>query len=453
MAKLSFAVFIVFCAIVISCNSNNTSFEDSVPYLHTLTTNVSPEGSGTVYPSGGEFTAGNNLTLEALPSEGFIFDHWDDDLTGRSNPDSLFFTANRTVTAYFVERYYPLSIEIIGEGYIREAVIEDSPEVTVRLTAISSEGWYFERWEGSLTGNENPEILEVGEEKNVTAIFRQYDPQGFVINVEVEGEGSVEYDPLENAYDQDEEVTVTAVAASGWSFTEWRGDLTGNNNPETIVMNENKNITAVFEESTGPDASNSSVTVNQNQLQAGGNAIVTVELRDYNNNPVGGLSHSDFSISVSGNATFGTVSETSPGSYQFTITNYTAEQVEVTVTSNGVVINDSAVVTFRAGDPDAIEIEKQPEESIRNQPVEGPPTVRVLDEFGNGVPGVDVIAEVKGGALLLSVSGDLTVTTDDSGVAAFTNILISYFIGGASFTIDFSASDTGVVTSDSFIVR
>ena len=41
-------------------------------------------------------------------------------------------------------------------------------------------------------------------------------------------------------------VTLTATPATGWSFSSWSGDLSGNTNPTTITMNANKAVTAIF---------------------------------------------------------------------------------------------------------------------------------------------------------------------------------------------------------------
>jgi len=41
-------------------------------------------------------------------------------------------------------------------------------------------------------------------------------------------------------------VKLTAVPASGYKFNSWSGDLTGNSNPVTIIMDKNKTITATF---------------------------------------------------------------------------------------------------------------------------------------------------------------------------------------------------------------
>ncbi len=41
-------------------------------------------------------------------------------------------------------------------------------------------------------------------------------------------------------------VALTAKPGPGWVFDRWEGDINGLNNPETIVMNSYKNVTAVF---------------------------------------------------------------------------------------------------------------------------------------------------------------------------------------------------------------
>jgi len=43
-------------------------------------------------------------------------------------------------------------------------------------------------------------------------------------------------------------VELAADADSGWVFDHWSGDLTGDNNPEYITMDENKTVTAHFVE-------------------------------------------------------------------------------------------------------------------------------------------------------------------------------------------------------------
>jgi hypothetical protein len=62
----------------------------------------------------------------------------------------------------------------------------------------------------------------------------------------VDGQGTVARDPDKTLYNQNEEVQLTAIPASGWSFSHWSGDYSGSDNPTIITMNSHKSITAHF---------------------------------------------------------------------------------------------------------------------------------------------------------------------------------------------------------------
>ena len=47
-------------------------------------------------------------------------------------------------------------------------------------------------------------------------------------------------------YDENAEVTITATPGEGYLFLGWTGDLSGKNNPETIIMDADKSVTATF---------------------------------------------------------------------------------------------------------------------------------------------------------------------------------------------------------------
>jgi hypothetical protein len=68
----------------------------------------------------------------------------------------------------------------------------------------------------------------------------------FTLDVEPGSGGSVEVDPPFGAYAPGAAVTLTAFAEEGHRFTGWTGDLAGSENPETLVMNEEKAVGATF---------------------------------------------------------------------------------------------------------------------------------------------------------------------------------------------------------------
>jgi hypothetical protein len=77
----------------------------------------------------------------------------------------------------------------------------------------------------------------------------------YLLEVEVDPEegGEVEVDPDQILYEEGTEVTLTAVPASAqWLFGSWSGDLISTDPVETIVMDEDKVITANFYEAEDP---------------------------------------------------------------------------------------------------------------------------------------------------------------------------------------------------------
>jgi uncharacterized repeat protein (TIGR02543 family) len=72
--------------------------------------NVSPNDSGSivvnrsvisVFPVIPSYDSGAEITLKALPVDGFKFDGWSGDVTGNDNPVTVIMDCNKTVTANF----------------------------------------------------------------------------------------------------------------------------------------------------------------------------------------------------------------------------------------------------------------------------------------------------------------------------------------------------------------
>ncbi|MHC4148426.1 MAG: LamG-like jellyroll fold domain-containing protein [Planctomycetota bacterium] len=84
----------------------------------------------------------------------------------------------------------------------------------------------------------------------------------YVLNININGAGSVAREPDQAAYSPGTIVTLTAAADSGHVFESWSGALSGSNNPITITMDSYKAVTASFEEIDVTPPSILSVTVN-----------------------------------------------------------------------------------------------------------------------------------------------------------------------------------------------
>jgi hypothetical protein len=74
-------------------------------------------------------------------------------------------------------------------------------------------------------------------------------PIAYNLTINIVGSGQVAKIPDQVTYNYNDVVELTAVPDSGWTFSQWSGNLTGSGNPETITMDGNKTITATFTQS------------------------------------------------------------------------------------------------------------------------------------------------------------------------------------------------------------
>ncbi|MFW5999640.1 MAG: dockerin type I domain-containing protein [Halanaerobiaceae bacterium] len=82
------------------------------------------------------------------------------------------------------------------------------------------------------------------------------------LTISVDGAGSVSPEEGEHTYDEGEEVAVSATPEDEWSFVEWQGDVADPESSETeVVMDEDKDISAEFEEEGTPSIISESSTI------------------------------------------------------------------------------------------------------------------------------------------------------------------------------------------------
>ena len=116
---------------------------------------------------------------------------------------------------------------------------------TVTLTATPEPGYQFDHWGGDASGTNSSVTISMTRNKSVTAYFS---PIQYSLNISIDpsNSGSVNKSPDKSSYNYGEQVTLTANAASGYSFDRWSGDASGTSRTVTITMNGNKNVIAQF---------------------------------------------------------------------------------------------------------------------------------------------------------------------------------------------------------------
>ncbi len=259
----------------------NTSIisEWTDPYLcsingYTVVVVVSPPMAGSVVrnPDKYKYAFGETIGLIAEANPGYEFDQWSGDAIGISNPISLLITSNKNISANF-----KISQEIVtAPTYIIGA------DTAMVLQSLSfSTGGAFNNlgnpvayqfswgdssqsdWGDSLLTHTyvNPGTMNIKTRArsivntSVVSAWSTSHPvvilsntYKIIITIQPAGKGSVNLTPRKDEYKAGDIVILSPLAAAGYVFDQWGGDLVGISNPAYLTINGNKNIIANFKQ-------------------------------------------------------------------------------------------------------------------------------------------------------------------------------------------------------------
>ena len=245
MKKLFLLLSVLF---VVSCSKD--------PIIYTLTTSANPTDGGTVNPSSAQFNESETVDLTATPATEYIFKNWSGDASGTSSSSSVVMNSDKSVVANFIKKKYTVTVDIEGEGDVSQKVIKAGTSTDynsgtiLELTANPKAEWVFSRWEGDLTGTDNPVEITIDKAKSITAVFVK---KQYPLTIKKEGEGTVFEKVIKQGgpilFNSGTIVELTAIPKDDWEFKEWKGftsDLNGTENPKEITIDKAKEITAVF---------------------------------------------------------------------------------------------------------------------------------------------------------------------------------------------------------------
>ena len=123
---------------------------------------------------------------------------------------------------------------------------------TVVLNATPSEEYVFFSWSG-VSGENSATSIVMNSDKSVVALFVK---KRYSLEISVEGEGEVTEKIIKAGsstdYNSGTIVELSANPVSEWVFVEWKGDLSGSENPTQITINKPKKIIAVFQKRQYP---------------------------------------------------------------------------------------------------------------------------------------------------------------------------------------------------------
>ena len=233
---------------------------------------VDPPQGGTVRfdpPSAdGFYTRFSFIKMFTEPAEGFSFKSWGGWPTGNgpaSNPASSRIVPGHTIRPFFTQR--PLTKidtnvpgsrvlvdgrqEILPRNFAWEAgsthtlgllVLEGSEyNGAVQPSPQDGERLLFDGWSDG--GDAAHDITVSGEPSTLTANFRKQ------VVLDTGSQGTIVVDPSgsDDAYhDLSSTVWLTAQPNPGWEFVTWLGDLSGSENPKSLLMDSPKRVRAFF---------------------------------------------------------------------------------------------------------------------------------------------------------------------------------------------------------------
>ena len=238
----------------------------SDPVGETFTLSVSQPTGGSISPTGGDYEAGTVVTITATADEGYLFNQWTGDATGTSNPVTVTMDDNKSVSATFNQTliYYDLAVTVEGQGSTDLTPGSYLEGTSLSYSASAASGWLLSDIiiNGVSYGPTLP-IINMDSDKDVIVVFTEESVTYHSISLTITGSGTVEQSPEGTSFPAGTEITLTAIAAEGWIFTGWNGDISLDPSTVTITLDSDMSVTAVFEEDD-PDTYTLSVSISGN---------------------------------------------------------------------------------------------------------------------------------------------------------------------------------------------
>ena len=242
-------------------------FEEDAPFAptkHTVT--VKTDGNGIAFASPLLAVAGTEITLTAMPKEGYHFKEWQVVSGGVviENNKFLMPDTNVEVKAFFKEgappapTKYTVTVTTEGGGTASASPAKIAAGTEITLTATPNTGYHFKEWQV-----ESPAGLVITNNKftmpdsnvAIKAIFEEdspFAPTKHTVTVKTDGNGIAFASPLLAVAGT--EITLTAMPKKGYHFKEWQvisGGVAIENN-KFLMPDSNVEVNAVFEKDAPP---------------------------------------------------------------------------------------------------------------------------------------------------------------------------------------------------------
>ncbi|MDO9234431.1 MAG: InlB B-repeat-containing protein, partial [Aquabacterium sp.] len=249
--------------------ASQNHFELTVTTQGAGTVTSSPRGitcSAATSPCSASYKSDTSVSLSAIPSTGYTFTGWSGDAcSGAASTCDITVSEATAVTAIFTAIPYTLTVTKTGSGTVTSAPSGINCDTTatscnadftsgtsVTLTATPATGYTFTGWTGACAGaTANCTLPAITSAVGVAATFV---PTTYTLTLSKTGSGTVTSSPsgiscgasCSASYTSGTSVTLSAVPASGYTFTSWSGACAGAAASCTIPVTSAVGVSATF---------------------------------------------------------------------------------------------------------------------------------------------------------------------------------------------------------------
>ncbi len=216
---------------------------------YNVNVSVSPENAGTT-TGAGNYTHGDEVTVNATPNSGYKFVNWTEDgnVVSEESEYSFTITSDRNLVANFELLDYDVNVSVSPENAgtaTGAGNYTHGDEVT--LTATPNAGYRFVSWteNGIVVSEELEYQFVITKDRSLVANFVMINYFSVIVAVSPDDAGTVNG---AGVYEENETVTVTATSNFGYRFVNWteNGNVISTETEYSFVITNDRNLVANF---------------------------------------------------------------------------------------------------------------------------------------------------------------------------------------------------------------
>ncbi|MDC3335647.1 PQQ-binding-like beta-propeller repeat protein, partial [Opitutales bacterium] len=230
---------------IISVDRNQSIQANFSPINYDLNLTISIGGTVNSSPASNPQPYNTQVSLIAIPEEGYSFIGWQGEGIADSNASSttISMTEDRNISALFAINFYDLKIAQ-GNGGVATGMGSFSHGDHPTISATPQEGYSFIGWqgEGIADSNASSTTISMTGNRNISALFS---PKLYRLIIEAKENGIVSEG---GTFAYGTHVAINAFPNSGFIFSGWNGQgvTDQNESSTTVIMNQDHNATAYF---------------------------------------------------------------------------------------------------------------------------------------------------------------------------------------------------------------